>query len=232
LLSIPREQILENLIKPLNPNAELRNSHLLIPGSPNYDRMVAENGSSVFTSGDAAARIEQAKALLAEAGVSTPVEVGFWYPLGNVRRGQEYELIAANAALAGFNVVDESEPDWLFTGADINPHDAVIFAWASTSLAVTGSDQYLGTGQPSNFSGYSNANVDQALKDLNTALDPERQFELQLAAEKEIWNDAYSITIFQFPGLTWWDKGTEGVSMNPLVPYFFWNFWDWRPVAG
>ena len=232
LLSIPREQILENLIKPLNPNAELRNSHLLIPGSPNYDRMVAENGSSVYTSGDAAARIEQAKALLAEAGVSTPVEVGFWYPLGNVRRGQEYELIAANAALAGFNVVDESEPDWLFTGADINPHDAVIFAWASTSLAVTGSDQYLGTGQPSNFSGYSNANVDQALKDLNTALDPERQFELQLAAEKEIWNDAYSITIFQFPGLTWWDKGTEGVSMNPLVPYFFWNFWDWRPVAG
>ncbi len=232
LLSIPREQILENLIKPLNANAELRNSHLVIPGSPNYDKMVSENGSDFYTSGDAAARIETAKALLAEAGVTTPVEVGFWYPEGNVRRGQEFELIAANAALAGFNVVDESEPDWVFTGEEVNPHDAVIFAWASTSLAVTGSDQYLGTGQPSNFGNYSNATVDSLLEELNSTLDTNRQYEILRDVEKELWNDAMSITIFQFPGLTWWDKGTEGVSMNPLVPYFFWNFWDWKPVQG
>jgi len=231
LLSIPREQILENLIKPLNPNAELRNSHLLIPGSPNYDNMVANNGSEPYRNGDAAARIEQAKALLAEAGVTTPIEFGFWYPEGNVRRGQEFELIAANAALAGFTLVDESEPDWAFTGAEINPHDAVIFAWASTSLAVTGSDQYLGTGQPSNFSGYSNETVDTLLAELDTALDPARQYEIQLAVEQEIFNDGFSITIFQFPGLTWWDSSVGGVSLTPLVPYFFWNFYDWAPVA-
>ncbi|MEY4714033.1 MAG: hypothetical protein RIQ37_363, partial [Actinomycetota bacterium] len=101
-----------------------------------------------------------------------------------------------------------------------------------TSLAVTGSDQYLGTGQPSNFGNYSNATVDSLLEELNSTLDTNRQYEILRDVEKELWNDAMSITIFQFPGLTWWDKGTEGVSMNPLVPYFFWNFWDWKPVQG
>lgn len=227
LLTIPRQQIIDNLIKPLNPNAEVRNSFLTIPGSPSYEKIAPNNGSSEYADVD----IERAKALLAEAGVTTPVEVGFWYPEGNVRRGQEFELIAASAALAGFNVVDESEPDWLFTGMDINPHDAVIFAWQSTSLAVTGSDQIFGTGKPSNFNGFASAEVDALLAELDTALDPARQVEIQLEVEKILWSEAYGTTIFQFPGLTWWDAGVEGVDSSPLSPSLFWNFWDWRPIA-
>lgn len=227
LLTIPRQQIIDNLIKPLNPNAEVRNSFLTIPGSPSYEAIAPNNGSSEYAEVD----IERAKALLAEAGVTTPVEVGFWYPEGNVRRGQEFELIAASAALAGFNVVDESEPDWLFTGMDINPHDAVIFAWQSTSLAVTGSDQIFGTGKPSNFNGFASAEVDALLAELDTALDPARQVEIQLEVEKILWSEAYGTTIFQFPGLTWWDAGVEGVDSSPLSPSLFWNFWDWRPIA-
>jgi len=227
LLTIPRQQIIDNLIKPLNPNAEVRNSFLTIPGSASYASIVPNNGSSEYAEVD----IERAKALLAEAGVTTPVEVGFWYPEGNVRRGQEFELIAASAALAGFNVVDESEPDWLFTGMDINPHDAVIFAWQSTSLAVTGSDQIFGTGKPSNFNGFASAEVDALLSELDTALDPARQVEIQLEVEKILWSEAYGTTIFQFPGLTWWDAGVEGVDSSPLSPSLFWNFWDWRPIA-
>lgn len=227
LLTIPRQQIIDNLIKPLNPNAEVRNSFLTIPGSASYASIVPNNGSSEYAEVD----IERAKALLAEAGVTTPVEVGFWYPSTNVRRGQEFELIAASAALAGFNVVSEAEPDWLFTGMEINPHDAVIFAWQSTSLAVTGSDQIFGTGKPSNFNGFASAEVDALLSELDTALDPARQVEIQLEVEKILWSEAYGTTIFQFPGLTWWDAGVEGVDSSPLSPSLFWNFWDWRPIA-
>jgi peptide/nickel transport system substrate-binding protein len=232
LMTIPREEIIEKLIRPLNPNAELRNSFLVIPGAPSYDNIVANNGSAIYRDNDVDARIELAKQLLADNGVSTPIDVKFWYPEGNVRRGQEFELIQLSAAKAGFNVIDDSEPTWAFTGADINPHDAVIFAWASTSLAVTGSDQIYSTGKPSNFNGYSNTKVNDLLNELDTALDPARQAAIQLEVEKELWADAYGTTIFQFPGLTWWNSGVGGIEMNPLVPYFFWNFWDWNPVAG
>ncbi len=231
LKTIPRDEIVEKLIQPLNPNAEVRNSLLAIPGSPAYAPIVADNGSAEFAEVD----IDGARALLEEAGVEGPIDVMFWYPEGNARRAAQYELIATSAALAGFNVIDDSEPNWAFTDTEanpINPHDAVLFAWASTSLALTGSDQMFGTDKPSNFGGYSNTDVDRLLADLETELDPDAQVQIQLEVEQNLWADAYGITIFQFPGLTAWDKGVEGIAPAPLSPYYFWNFWEWAPVAG
>ena len=232
LLSVPRNEIIEKLIKPLNENARVRSSVLFIPGSNGYDE--AESYYAQYLGTDDENR-ELAKQILADAGVATPIEVEFWYPEGNVRRGQEFELISLSASQVGFNLIDESEPNWEFTNAvypEINPHDATIFAWAATSLAVSGDDQYLTLGGPSNWTGYSNETVDGLLEELNVAVNVEDQLRIRLAIEAELAKDAYNITIFQFPGLTWWDKSVSGVSPNLLVPYFYWNFWDWTPTAG
>ena len=238
LLTIPRDQILETIIKPLNPNAVLRNSLTQIPGSANYDAIVAANGSD-FYGGTDEERVAKAQSILEEAGVKTPIDVKFWYPTGNVRRQQELELITANSLKAGFNVIDTSEPNWEFTDPSlypINPHDAVIFAWSSTSLAITGNDQMFGVDsegnpKPSNFQHYTNQTVTDNLAALETELDPAKQVELQTTIESALWGDAASLPIFQFPGLTWWDKGTTGVVPNPLSPNYFWNFWEWAPAA-
>jgi len=234
MLVIPREEIIEKIISPLNPNAEVRNSQLVIPGSPAYDEIVAGNGSDMYASVD----VDQAKALLAEAGVTAPVDVNFWYPEGNVRRGQEFELIQASAALAGFNVIDTSEPDWAFTDPEafpVNPHDAVIFAWASTSLAIAGSDQIFAcyddpAAKGGNYNGYCNPAVDEALSTLNVTSDADEQTALQLEIEQALWGDAYGVTIFQFPGLWVSSDTVTGVKGNPLSPDYFWNFWEWAPA--
>ena len=172
------------------------------------------------------------------AGVTGPVEVGFWYPEGNVRRGQEFELISASAALAGFQLVDESEPDWVFTDpaqAPINPHDATIFAWSQTSLAVGGSDQlYACYDDPAakggNYMGYCNQDVTDALATLNVTSDADTQTELLQTAETAIWADAVTIPIFQFPGLLVSSNKVSEVKAMPLSPDYFWNFWEWTPV--
>jgi peptide/nickel transport system substrate-binding protein len=232
LLSIPRNEIIEKLIKPLNPTAKLRTAVLFVPGSEGYDE--AESYYAQYLGTDEENRAK-AQALLAEAGVSTPIDVEFWFPEGNVRRGQEVELITLSAGQVGFNIVDESEPNWEFTNnvyPTVNPHDATIFAWAATSLAVSGDDQYLTLTGPSNWTGYSNATVDGLIEELNVAVKKEDQLRIRLAIEAELAKDAYNITIFQFPGLTWWDKSVTGVQPSLLVPYYFWNFWDWTPTAG
>jgi peptide/nickel transport system substrate-binding protein len=235
LKTIPRQEIVDKIIKPLNPEAEVRNAHLVSSADTvRYPILTETNGSAEYADVD----IEGAKALLAEAGVTTPVEVGFWYPEGNVRRGQEFELISASAALAGFQLVDESEPDWVFTdpsASPVTPHDAVIFAWSQTSLAVGGSDQiYACYDDPmakgGNYMGYCNEEVTDALKTLNVTSDYDAQTELLESAEAGIWADAVSIPIFQFPGLLVnSDKVTE-VKAMPLSPDYFWNFWEWTPV--
>lgn len=235
LKTIPRQEIVDKIITPLNPEAVVRNTHLVSIADPErYPVLSESNGSADYAEVD----IEGAKALLAEAGVDGPVEVGFWYPEGNVRRAQEFELISASAALAGFELVDESEPDWVFTDPSaepINPHDATLFAWSQTSLAVGGSDQiYACYDDPmakgGNYNGYCDEEVTQALKTLNVTSDFDEQTDLLEAAEAGIWADAVSIPIFQFPGLTVnSDKVTE-VKAMPLSPDYFWNFWEWTPA--
>lgn len=235
LLTIPRDEIIEKIIKPLNPNATVRESFLAIPGSERYNAIIASSGAADVRNLD----IDRAKALLAEAGVTTPVDVKFWYPTGNTRRQQELELIQKSAALAGFNVIDTNEPNWEFTDPSlypINPHDAVIFAWQSTSLAVAGSDQIFASytdplQKAGNYSGYGNPEVDALLKELEVTTDLAKQTEIMTEIEKILIADAYGTTIFQFPGLTVSSAKVSGVKPSPLSPGYFWNFWDWTPVS-
>jgi peptide/nickel transport system substrate-binding protein len=235
LLTIPRDEILEKIIKPLNPNATVRESFLTIPGSDRYKAITAASGAADVRNLD----IDRAKALLAEAGVTTPVDVKFWYPTGNTRRQQELELIQKSAALAGFNVIDTNEPNWEFTDPSlfpINPHDAVIFAWQSTSLAVSGSEQYFGSytdpmEKGGNYSGYGNPAVDALLDELSVTSDPSKQTEIMTEIEKTLISDAYGTMIFQFPALTVASAKVSGVKPGPLSPGYFWNFWEWAPVT-
>lgn len=236
LKTVPRQEIVDKIIKPLNPEAEVRNTNLVSQADvERYPILTETNGSADYAEVD----IEGAKALLAEAGVTGPVEVGFWYPEGNVRRGQEYELIAASAALAGFQLVDESEPDWVFTdpaAEPINPHDATLFAWSQTSLAVGGSDQiYACYDDPmakgGNYNAFCDEEVTEALHTLNVTSDYDAQTDLLEQAEAGIWASATTLPIFQFPGLLVnSDKVTE-VKEMPLSPDYFWNFWEWTPVG-
>ncbi|MCV2396411.1 ABC transporter family substrate-binding protein [Actinotalea sp. M2MS4P-6] len=229
LHTIPRQQIVDNLIKPLNPNAELRQSFTVVPGSPNYDAVVAANGQAdVYGSPD----IETAASLLADAGVTTPVQVRLLYDPNNPRRQNEYELIAASAKDAGFDVVPyEVQNGW---GADldgaINYYDAALFGWQSTSTAVTESDANYRTGGLNNFYGYSNPEVDALFDQLGVETDSTKQGEILGQIEKHLVDDAFGVTLFQFPGVTGWNPANIGnVQKISLSPTIFYGFWEWTP---
>ena len=228
LLTIPREQIVEQLIRPLNPDANVRNSFILTPDAPTYDQMVAENGSDFYAQTD----IEKAKQLLEEAGVDTPVDVRFLYGASNVRRAQQYQLIAESAAEAGFNVIDGGNDNWgsmLDTATD--QYDANLFGWQSTSLAVTEADANFRTGGANNFYGYSNEEVDALFDELQTETEADRQQEILREVEKHLWADAFGITIFQFPGVNAWNEQVTGVDPIPLSPTIFHGFWNWEKTS-
>lgn len=219
---IPRDAIVEKLIKPINPNAQVRNSFNVVPGYPNYNDVVAYNGMK-----DAAALdLEKSKALLSEAGVTNPT-VRFLRAQKNERRGQEFQLIKESCEQAGFKMVEMPDPDWSKTLGK-KTYDAVIFAWSSTSTAVTESDaNYRSTGG-NNFSGYKNPEIDKLYDELQVAVDPAKQKELNEKIEKILVDDAFGNTIFQFPGVAAWDSKLQGPAPAKLSPTIFWNFWEWK----
>lgn len=227
LKTIPRQDIVDRLIVPLNPNATVRNSYTQVPGSPPYDPMVAENGSDAYPAVD----IEGAVALLDEAGVETPIDVRFHFADNNPRRANQYELIRDSAAQAGFNVIDGRSPTW---GQDLsNPtiYDASMFGWQSTTVDVAGTEANFVTGGQNNFGLYSSETVDELYTELTGTTDPDAQQELLVQIEQQMWADAFGIPIYQHPQITGFNSTyVTDVSNIALAPTVFWNFWEWQAV--
>ena len=225
---IPRQEIVDKLIKPLQPDAEVRNSQVFLPGAEGYDESVAENGSLDYMEVD----IEGAKALLAEAGVTNP-EVCMLFSSTNPRRANEFLLIQQSGALAGFNVTDCSSPDWGGLLGTPGAYDASLFGWQSTSLGVTnGPPPTFTTGGINNLNFYSNPEMDKLTAALSVEFDTAKQIELQKEIDKLLWSDFYGVTIFQFPSVTAFDPNAiKGIAPSTLAPTIFWNIWDWEPVT-
>jgi len=219
-------EVIEKLIKPLNPDAVWAQSQVYLPGQPGYDESIAGNGSADYGQGN----VDEAKALLAEAGVTTPVDVRLLYGKSNTRRANQYALYADQLDDAGFNLIDGGDEDWgslLGSGT----YDAALFGWQSTSTAVTAEQPTFQTDAGNNLTGYSNTAVDALFTELSTTFDAARQNEILAEIDKLLWADAYGMTIFQFPGVTVYDKDVKNVSSSPLAPQFFWNYWEWEVPA-
>lgn len=226
LKTIPRDKIVNDLIKPLNPDAEVRNSYTQVPGSPMYDGIVETNGQqAAYGEVD----IPGAQALLAEAGVPS-VQVRLLFDPANTRRQNQYEIIKQSAAQAGFDVVPYTvQTDW---GTDLSNaksfYDAALFGWQSTSTAVTESDANYRTAATNNYFGYSNPEVDALFDELQTETDPAEQERILGDVEKHLVDDAFGVTIFQHPGVTAWNPEKIGnVQKLGIAPTIFYGFWEW-----
>jgi len=225
---IPRQEIVDKLIKPLQEDAEVRNSQVFLPGAEGYDESVASNGSDAYADVD----IDGAISLLAEAGVTNP-EVCMLFSSTNPRRANEFLLIQQSGALAGFNVTDCSSPDWGGLLGTPGAYDASLFGWQSTSLGVTnGPPPTFQTGGINNLNFYSNPEMDKLTTALGKAFDLDEQIEIQKEIDALLWADFYGVTIFQFPAVTAYDQtAIENISPSTLAPTIFWNIWEWSPVT-
>lgn len=228
LKTIPRQDIIDRLIIPLNPNAKLRESFTTVVGAPAYDSIAADNGSSEYNTVD----IEGAKALLAEAGVTGNIDVRFLFGANNPRRANEYELIRDSAAQAGFTVIDGNSPTWGQDLGNSTLYDASLFGWQSTAVAVADSEANFRTGGQNNYGGYSSTVVDGLYDQLKASTDSKEQQKLLLDIEKQLWADGFGVTIFQHPGLTAYNSTyVSDVSTIALAPTVFWDVWNWTPAS-
>ncbi|MCY7326108.1 MAG: ABC transporter family substrate-binding protein, partial [Microbacteriaceae bacterium] len=81
-----------------------------------------------------------------------------------------------------------------------------------------------------NYYGWSNAELDDLFDKLGREADEGKQQEILVKAEEIIGAQAWSVPIFQFPGITSWSSKIDGVVPGFLSPSYFWNFWEWTPA--
>lgn len=226
LTTIPRQQILDQLIVPLQEEARVRSSQVFLPGETGYARSVTTNGSAAFAQVD----IERAKSLLASSGVANPAVCILFDP-ANPRRVLEFTMIRASAALAGFTVTDCSSPDWRQLLGTAGAYDASLYALRPTSLAVTAAGaSFRSNSTINNLNFYSNPRVDSLLDRLDSTFDRSAQIAILSKIDALVWADAYGVPLYQFPAVTAFNGTVSGVQPSPIGPGLLWNIWDWTPV--
>jgi len=115
--------------------------------------------------------IAKAKALLKEAGVTTPVSVDFMVP-----KGAETEAVAqvvqSMAAEAGFDMkIRVTEFATSLKQAEAGEYQAFMLAWSGRVDPDGNSFVFLKSNAPQNYSAWSNAEADKALDDARLVTD-------------------------------------------------------------
>ncbi|MGC0144654.1 ABC transporter substrate-binding protein [Pseudactinotalea sp. Z1732] len=224
---VPRQEIVETQVQPINPEAEVRHSYTQVPGSPNYDQMVETN--QMEQTWPVETDLDTAVELIEGTGVETPIPVRFMYDPSNSRRANIYELVRESVEREGlFELVDAGDVNWGSLLADTTIYDASLFGWQSTSTAVGAAGQNHVTGGVNNFGGFSNERVDEIFAELSSETDAQAQADLLAEAEQILVEEAFGTVIFQHELIAGYDARLQNIEPIALAPTIFWNYWEWE----
>lgn len=219
---LPRQQMVANLIQPLDPTAEVLNNRFNQPFEAGY----VDNSDGRFLEPDLA----RAQELLDQSGIAQPVDVriGWFDNGGNIRRTNQVALTLESCnQVEGFNVTDAGSDTFFDVELSAGDWDVAMFAWAGSPLK-TGQSEIYRTAGGINFGGYGNPDVDSLLDQINQELDADTQVDLANQVDVILWEDLVTIPVFSFPGVVAYSDNAANVTYNPSQNGLTFNASAWQ----
>ncbi len=234
LLAYPREQIVNELIKPIVNNSTVLNSLIKLPGESNYDTIVENSGVCKF-----ALRTQQYRTLHAlnlvkkyypnASSTNQVINIKLLYGQpSNTRRVAEANFVKSELAKAGFNVDITPTSGWGSYLED-NSYDAHFYAWCPSNCGDIDNSSYLYTSNGgNNFIGYKNQLIDNIYKQIDLERSPEKRNQLYIEAEQILIEDAITLPIFEHPTIYAVNKNVDNI--KPSINSVVWNYWEWKYI--
>jgi peptide/nickel transport system substrate-binding protein len=235
LLTVPRQEIVDKLVKPINPRAKVLDS--ITPyfnASPNHAKMAATSGVKPYQANETT-RLAAAKALLEKHGYSTTNKFKInlhWGGPTNERRASTAALMVAAAAKVGIEIVSKPDATWSQNLYGKAGQDAEFYAWSQTSTLYNSLLNIYGTvdgkARDQNSIGWLNTTVEKNLKrHQDEALTAEGAFKVNSNFEKQYFQDAVGLPLFQWASVIAATKTLKNVKPSALSPQVVWNYWEW-----
>ncbi len=229
LLALPRQEIMDKLITPINGVSKPIQSTWVSPGSDLYNKVISTNGSGYYLIGTQADRERRALALVKKYypnAQKDPIKINVLVPGNNARRAAEFAIAKATMAKAGFELVGDVQTGWGgLLGS--SKYDAFFFAWVASSVNQKQSAENFITAGGNNLIGYSNATVDQIISTLDVPMSEAALAAKYAQIEKIVHKDAVTLGVFIHPGILAVNQDLKGIKPSPLSPQIVWNYWEW-----
>jgi peptide/nickel transport system substrate-binding protein len=228
---VDRQQIVDTLVKPLNPDATVLENRMYIPAQPQYKD--TSNGQGTFD-------IEASKKLLTDAGFTfgadgiaekdgkkLTLRLGRRDP--NPRRQSTNELTIASCKAAGFDLKDDAANDFNSVRLPASDYDIALFAWVATPFQSSSTSIYVaGGGQ--NWNNYANPKIQELFDQANVEFDAAKRADLMNQIDATLWDDMATLPLFQFQDLVAYNNAIGNVKYNgPLG--VTWNANEWTVAS-
>ncbi len=216
---LPRQQMVEALIQPVNPEAEVLNNRWIQPFEDGYQDN--SNGVSELD-------LEAAQALLDESGIAQPVPVrlGWFDNGGNQRRTDQVALTIESCNQIGFDIQDAGSETFFDVELAAGDWDIAMFAWAGSPLKSGAVSTYqLGSGN--NVGNIDIPEMEPLLEELLVTPDPQAQIDLANQIDVLLWENLATIPVFSFPGVVAYSDDVSNVTYNPSQNGLTWNASEW-----
>jgi peptide/nickel transport system substrate-binding protein len=236
LMAIPRQEIIDSIIKPVNSLAQVPESLIVLPSNSQYFSQLQNSDAGKFSPNNESASIKAEKALqivrkyYPTAATNRPIiPVRILYGANNSRRAAVGKLISSNLAKAGFQVTEAVEASWASKLTDPT-YDAMFFAWVISpwSSFVNAANPYCSSCS-NNYIGLSNVVIDDATKALASSQSMSEKESAYAKIENQVISiEAASLPLFVHPIAVAVSKNLNNFKLSSNNPYStIWNFWEW-----
>ncbi|RJN31843.1 ABC transporter substrate-binding protein [Nesterenkonia natronophila] len=222
-LCLPREEIVDQLIAPVNPDAEVLNAREMLSFEDDYEEYVEEAYDGRYDEAD----VDAAAEIIEEHDAAgTTVEINHF---GQPRRAATVEIIDTYCGSegAGFDIVDAGTPDFSAELLEGNWSGVAMFAWAGSGQVVSGQNIYSSDGAQ-NSTGFSNDTVDEQWGVVADNVSDEERMEALIEIEQALWDDLHGIPLYVHPGVVAADATIANVRMTAAQTSVPWNAEQWQ----
>lgn len=232
LLTVPRELMMDTLVRPVSPTAPTMDTHFAFPGTPAYQRITRESGVSIYTKGTQADRTAQALAIVKKwypdaSATNQPVSFKFCHYNTTVRNNIG-RLIVAEAAKAGFDVQITATTSTFFDDINENKCEASMYGFGLTSLSQSNGAEIYKSDGGNNSWGWKDSTIDKiALRLQGDVLTASQINSYRIAIDKRVISNAWGLALYANPTIAAFNKDLKNIKPAPIGNNITWNYFEW-----
>jgi peptide/nickel transport system substrate-binding protein len=236
-MAIDRESLIEQIIAPMNPDAEPLNSIMYVNNQPEYEDHFSEWVQ--YDPEGAVALLEENGCTRGDDGIfeceGERLSFEFKTMAGNERRELTSEIVQAQFAEIGVELTIELlEAAVLFSNDHLvgGNFDIAEFAWAGSPDPTSNVELWKCEGEQ-NYHGHCNEEATEILESTNRIIDPDERAAAFNEAGRILGEEVPILPLYQLPEFAAWNtQAVTGIRVNATQDGLVWNIEEWAAVGG